>query len=314
MRRARQGRSSRCRRVRSRRAVRIASVAVFAACAYSERNARAEGAPNSARSNAYYRSNGAAIGLLFGSAAVLDVLTPVQDCACDFDWFPGDESCRGKSSLAADALSNRLVYVAIAEPGLLGAAHGQGYRFLNSSIVFSEALGANLTLSTITKLLFPRSRPYSYARHRDSAFYQQRDYHISFYSSHSSNSFAAAASGAYLFAESAHDAWAKRAAWGAWFALAGATAMLRVRAGRHYYSDVLVGALVGSAIGFSVPVLHGERYHPDAAECVAAATGLGLGVLVSELLPLPQRDGEASFLLGPYSVRGALGVQGAGQF
>ncbi len=294
----------------------LASLACFTAwdLLYFEGRARAEGAPNTARSDAYYRSNGAAIGLLFGSAALFDALVPMQDCACDFDWFPGDVGRRGKSSSSADALSNRLVYVAIAEPALLGAAHGEGYRFLNSSIVFSEALAANLTLNTITKLLFPRSRPYSYASHRDSAFYVPRDYHVSFYSSHSSNSFAAAASGAYLFAESARDAWAKRAAWGASFALAGTTALLRVRAGRHYYSDVLVGALVGSVIGFGVPVLHGERYHPDVGECVAAASGLGLGVLVSELLPLPERAGEASFWLAPYAVGGALGLQGAGKF
>lgn len=41
--------------------------------------------------------------------------------------------------------------------------------------------------------------------------------------------------------------------------LTGSVAMLRVGAGKHYPSDVLVGASIGTAIGLSVPVLHRVR-------------------------------------------------------
>jgi membrane-associated phospholipid phosphatase len=39
-------------------------------------------------------------------------------------------------------------------------------------------------------------------------------------------------------------------------ALAATTAVLRVEAGKHFWSDVAVGALVGSAVGYLVPQLH----------------------------------------------------------
>ena len=294
---------------------RAPSVALRALCAglLLHSAARAQGAPNEWRTPSYYRGNVAATSLLLGSSAVLNLLAPLSDRACDFDGFPGDEGRRGRSSQQADRISDRLVIAAIAEPGLLGAAHGQGPRFVNSTLVFGETLAVNLALNGMTKLLFPRSRPYTYA-HDHGGYDDPRDYRISFYSSHSSNSFAAAMSGSYLFAESTRSAWAKRGAWAASFALAGATATLRVRAGRHYYSDIVTGALLGSTIGIVVPVLHGERYRPDVGECVSAGTGLVLGVLTSELLPLSERGDDASLWLAPYSVGAALGLQGSGKF
>ena len=52
------------------------------------------------------------------------------------------------------------------------------------------------------------------------------------------------------------------AIWGAGAALATVTGYLRIAADKHYFSDVLVGAVVGSAIGIGVPLLfHGrERF------------------------------------------------------
>jgi hypothetical protein len=69
--------------------------------------------------------------------------------------------------------------------------------------------------------------------------------------------------------------------------LAAATANLRVRAGEHFYSDVLVGALVGAGLGTAIPALHTDGvYAPSGAEWAAIAGGLVAGVTLSELLPL----------------------------
>ena len=46
------------------------------------------------------------------------------------------------------------------------------------------------------------------------------------------------------------------AVWAGALALAGATAALRVAAGRHFFTDVVVGAAAGSAVGFGLPYLH----------------------------------------------------------
>jgi len=112
------------------------------------------------------------------------------------------------------------------------------------------------------------------------------DAHLSFYSGHSSTSFAAAVSGAFLFAEGAPDEASRCVMWATEFALAAATANFRVRAGKHYYSDVLVGALVGSALGVSVPLLSGASYAPTALEYASMGGGLVVGATLSQIVPL----------------------------
>ena len=51
---------------------------------------------------------------------------------------------------------------------------------------------------------------------------------------------------------------------GTYLALASATAALRVAAGEHFPTDVIVGAAAGSAVGAAVPLLHdhGARAGP----------------------------------------------------
>jgi hypothetical protein len=70
-------------------------------------------------------------------------------------------------------------------------------------------------------------------------------------------------------------------------ALASATADLRTRAGMHFYSDVLVGAAVGSGVGIVVPYLHGLR-NPRLSrlEWLAIVLGPLVGIALGELLPV----------------------------
>jgi hypothetical protein len=133
---------------------------------------------------------------------------------------------------------------------------------------------------------------------------------LSFYSGHAALSFAAAVSGSYLYARRTPDARARALMWGVELGLATATANLRVRAGRHFYSDVLVGALLGSAAGVAVPLLHsepGHRYRPSGADAAAMAAGVSAGALVSQLVPLHRSRRVA---LTPVPVRGGFGLAG----
>ena len=121
---------------------------------------------------------------------------------------------------------------------------------------------------------------------REYAQSQGKDSHLSFFSGHASTTFAASVAGAYLFAQNTADKRARAAVWGFELALAGATANLRTRAGKHFYSDVIVGALVGAAVGFAVPRLHGgPRVELSAAEWAAIGNASVLGVAVAQLLP-----------------------------
>jgi membrane-associated phospholipid phosphatase len=61
------------------------------------------------------------------------------------------------------------------------------------------------------------------------------------------------------------------------FAIAASVGFLRYRAGRHYPSDIIVGAAVGSAIGYFIPMMH-RKENPIA---LMPVTGDRFGLLCS---------------------------------
>lgn len=78
----------------------------------------------------------------------------------------------------------------------------------------------------------------------------------SFYSGHASAAFAVAVFTGTWFDETfPHNQWSPWI-WGGSLLAASSVAGLRVASGKHYPSDVLAGALIGSAIGWMVPWLH----------------------------------------------------------
>jgi membrane-associated phospholipid phosphatase len=195
-------------------------------------------------------------------------------------------------------MSDGLLAASIAAPiGYLAGATTEdvdGDRLL----VYGESLAVNLAVFQGVKHLVQRPRPYLYSTSPDVARYakaQGDDAYRSFYSAHAATAFCAATAGAYLAAASAPSSGARAFAWGGGFAAAAAAANLRVRAGKHFYSDVVVGSIVGVAIGYAVPALHADRepYVPDTADLGAAAAGVFGGVLASQLLPIGRRRDDA---------------------
>jgi membrane-associated phospholipid phosphatase len=191
---------------------------------------------------------------------------------------------------------------------------GVGERFVNAGVVYSQTLLANLFFNTVIKFSIRRPRPYTYAKTDDCGFrVDASDANLSFYSGHSSAAFAAATAGSYLFAEGSNDRESRWVIWGTEFALAAGVANLRVRAGKHYYSDVVVGALLGIGFGIAGPVLHGADRRPAASELVAASYGVLFGVLASQFIPLrsslPLTTGKRDWLLLPLTMPGSVGAQ-----
>jgi membrane-associated phospholipid phosphatase len=280
-------------------------------------DARADAAPDRYRKNAYYGAHGGAIAAMFGGSLAL-TLMPSGGRGPDPCWFPGDHSVRGRESTGAARVSDSLIAVTIAAPVAGELGKGVSPRFLNATMVYAETLSANLLLNSLSKVLFRRPRPYTYRYLDDSQ--ADEDWYVSFYSGHSSTAFSSAVAGSYLFAESAPNRASRVAMWGAELTLASATAMLRVRAGKHYYSDVIVGMLIGVGLGVGVPVLNGARYRPEAAELIAAGGGVVLGTTTAVLLPfqqdeLPAKNPEPEVSVLPSTFEnGAVGVTASGSF
>jgi membrane-associated phospholipid phosphatase len=137
------------------------------------------------------------------------------------------------------------------------------------ALISTEVIAITAGFQGIVSYAASRERPYGRecggevpADARDC---ETRDRYYSFYSGHSSQTFAAAAVNcmhhAYvpLYGGGAADA----AACAGMFTIAAGTAVLRVATDMHYLSDVLMGAALGTATGLLVPwalhYRHGAR-------------------------------------------------------
>ncbi len=238
-------------------------------------------------------------GLVIGSALGLGLalsLVPMREHApWQHELFgEADDSVHDQFSRRAAQISDGLLATTVAAPVfyLTGTTidDADGDRLL----LYGEALAIDVALFESVKHLVQRPRPYTYSSDPEVARYakaQGNDAYQSFYSGHAATAFCAATAGAYLVATSTDDSRVRAVTWGLGFAAAAATANLRVRAGKHFYSDVAVGSVIGIAIGYAVPALHasGSPYVPSGADLFAAAGGVLGGTLISELIPLEDR-------------------------
>lgn len=202
---------------------------------------------------------------------------------------PLDERTKDNFSRNAAHISDGLIATTVLAPLILEASRGFDEEAGRRTLLYGETLATSLFVNSVVKYTVQRPRPYVY--HNDPKVKawsaKQSDAQVSFYSGHASMSFSAAAAGSILFSLSSDSQGAKAAVWGTELALASATSVMRVRAGKHFPSDVLVGALAGAAIGVVVPALHtGSIYRPSALEWGAMAGGLGVGTLLAKAFPL----------------------------
>lgn len=203
-----------------------------------------------------------------------------------------DDDVHANFSTRAAHLSDGLLAASLAAPVfyLMGGTVDDGDS--DRLLIYGESVAVNTLIAGVVKRLVQRPRPYLYSKDPAVQRYARAegdDAYLSFYSGHAALSFGAAVTGAYLVSASGAGPGARAAAWGGGLAVAAATANLRVRAGKHFYSDVVFGGLVGVTVGYLVPALHATAtpVTPSGEEIAAGVGGLFAGLLVSQLLPMP---------------------------
>ena len=122
------------------------------------------------------------------------------------------------------------------------------------ALMYLQTMTAVGAVTELAKVSFKRVRPYAYAVGPTSRL--PIDARKSFFSGHTSASFAGAVFFAKVYSDFNPDSRWTPAVWAASLALASSVAYWRVAAGKHFPSDVMVGALVGSAVGYGIPALH----------------------------------------------------------
>jgi len=166
-----------------------------------------------------------------------------------FDRLTMKSYCRGLDT-AGDILS----LTAMATPAVLLNLDSEQRHIVG--IMYAETLALSLGASTLLKNTVGRNRPYLYFEGYPQDEVDSGDSAKSFPSRHSIFAFASATFTSYVFCKYYPDSEWKGPVIALSYTLAAATATLRVMSGNHFATDVIAGALIGSAIGYAVPALH----------------------------------------------------------
>jgi membrane-associated phospholipid phosphatase len=215
--------------------------------------------------------------LVVGAAASLvpELLTDSlihPHCPCpasEVPWF--DRWAIGYASDTADTVSTVTSTLALIAPLALDLADvGPSTPFLEDTVVYGEALLVTEALTNLAKYTVQRPIPRVYSPGTPGYVSSPADYR-SFFSGHTSSTFAALTTMSMTWTLRHGDTWWP---WVVTGVMGTSVALERVFAGRHFPSDVLVGAAAGTLVGLAVPWLHSRaRLGPGTVEVEPAAGG-----------------------------------------
>jgi membrane-associated phospholipid phosphatase len=217
------------------------------------------------------------IGVVFAAARA--IRTQKAYCAprCDPADLNGfDRLTAGRWQPTWTHVSNVGIALVIAAPiGYLLAEEGS-LNMLNDAVVIGESALLASSLSTIMTVAAGRPRPFLYG---DKAPLEDRnsvDASMSFISSHTAISFAISTSTWMTYRRFHPDSRAHWAVLAIGDAAASVVGLARMFAGRHFPTDVIAGAVVGTSVGVLVPALHRS---PVQVAPTASSEGAGLTLL-----------------------------------
>jgi membrane-associated phospholipid phosphatase len=230
-------------------------------------------------------------GIVTGGLAVSTItllllnrtLAPLDCKWCAPGNFEGNlsKSILWSNPTAANTASN-VMQVAI-PVGVMGFGLIQAYRFDDPAagwsdvLLITQATSLAMLTNVIVKYTTGRARPYVWQGNPDLYPPDVSDANVSFFGGHTTFVFAVVVSGSTLFFM--QDMPGAPYVLGVGLAAATFTAYLRMAAGKHYLSDTLVGAGVGSLIGWAVPYLFhrpGRNGAPQAGDLLPAAGGVAI--------------------------------------
>ncbi len=189
---------------------------------------------------------------------------------------------------SADLISGVTAFAGapLAAYGLNGISSFQEDRqrnFLIDALIITEATVLAVDLNQIVKISVGRERPFVHAlpASQKSKTNFPADNNMSFYSGHTTLAFAFTFSSGTVASMRGYKMapWI----WGTGLVASTATAYLRIAADKHYFTDVLVGAVMGSAVGFAVPYFFHSPEKSSSSVRVSVIPVTGGGVLLGSI-------------------------------
>jgi membrane-associated phospholipid phosphatase len=201
------------------------------------------------------------------------LITPRCPCSVG-EVSPFDRRVIGNASDVADWTSTVTVGLTLAAPPIADTFLVRDRRVLVEDFtVFAQAIAVNSALVTFAKFTVQRPIPRVYS---DPALASSPSNYRSFYSGHTSLAFATLSVASVTANERYGLTWEP---WAVTTAVGGSVAVERVLAGRHFYSDVIVGAAAGLLVGTTVSWVH-LRERDLRISAVRARDGTGALLLV----------------------------------
>jgi membrane-associated phospholipid phosphatase len=210
--------------------------------------------------------------LIWASAAIL-ISVPAQIRYFDMppadtgsldrqkDLWPMDRWAAGLHSPKAHLASDLTLYALLGVPMAATAWDSHKGRqtwsaAFSEAVVYGEAMIISSSLDLLVRSTRVHPRPLVYGRDVPAEERLKGEASGSFYSGHANGAFLSAVYFAYTHSlrhpDSEYQGWI----WAGSLGAASLVAGLRIAAGKHYLSDVLVGAAAGSLFGWAFPRMH----------------------------------------------------------
>jgi len=133
-------------------------------------------------------------------------------------------------------------------PCTFAAPAMSGYRYNEHLLVNMQVFAVTGIIVSTSKYIFARQRPYAFFN-TGSGSEKYKD-NLSFFSGHSAFAFATATTTSMLLQKKFHNI--SGLIWSNSLTLAATTGLLRIAADRHYMSDVLTGAVIGTLTAYLI--------------------------------------------------------------
>lgn len=172
------------------------------------------------------------------------------------DIWKVDRWAAGNFSEEANSDSYIPMFGAFALPALLLINKNERTHTGQLSVLFVESMATTGAIFSITAALVEKSRPLVYNTSIPAEERMDNDEQRSFFAGHTAATAAATFFAAKIYNDFHPESPLKPYVWGVAATIPAAVGYLRIKAGKHFLTDNLVGYMVGAASGILIPEIH----------------------------------------------------------